>query len=163
MRQGVRVYDKNHPALLHFVSLRWYPVQPEYCIPARFVPLDPPVKLPIVNVLGDASEEDSPGYVEFTFDGQDCRMYALPIEDSDRLWFIFQDQTGKSVTYAGGRYMTTDGPKDGVVMLDFNKAHNPPCAYTDFATCPLPPAENRLSVAIKAGELRYSRPVSLGG
>jgi hypothetical protein len=89
-------------------------------------------------------------------------MYAVPVEESDRLWFMFQDATSKDSTYPGGRFMTSEAPRDGVVTLDFNKAHNPPCAYTDFATCPLPPAINRLNVAIKAGELKYPRASSLG-
>jgi len=163
VRRGVRIYDKNNPSLVQFVSLRWYPIQPECCIQARFTTFEQPQKLPIVNVLGDPLDIDSPGYAEFTWQGETCRLMAIPVEDSDRLWFIFHDLTSKDATYKGGRYLTADGPKDGFITLDFNQAHNPPCAYTDFATCPLPPAINRLNVAIKAGETRYTHPTSLGG
>ncbi|MFM8322279.1 MAG: DUF1684 domain-containing protein [Chloroflexota bacterium] len=161
VRRGVRIYDKNNPSLTQFVSLRWYPIQPEYRIQARFVTLDQPEKLEIVNVIGDTLDIESPGYAEFSLQGETCRLMAIP-EDDGGLWFIFHDATGKDATYAGGRYLTSEAPQDGSLVLDFNRAHNPPCAYTDFATCPLPPAINRLSVSIKAGEVRYTRPTSIG-
>jgi len=159
-RYGVRIYDKNHPQLKQFVVLRWFPIQPEYCVEADFTPFEQPVTISIVNVLGDTLEMQSPGYAEFKLHGQVSRLHAVPVEESDRLWFLFQDASSTDATYPGGRFMTTDAPAAGRVMLDFNKAHNPPCAYTDFATCPLPPPINRLPVRVSAGESRYPRPVS---
>jgi uncharacterized protein (DUF1684 family) len=161
-RYGVRIYDKNHPQLKQFVVLRWFPIQLDYCIEASFVPFDQPKTMYIVNVLGDTLEMASPGYAEFPLQGQVCRLHAVPVEESDRLWFLFQDVTSSDATYPGGRFLTTDAPHENIVTLDFNKAHNPPCAYTDFATCPLPPSINRLPVRVSAGESRYPRPVSHG-
>lgn len=161
-RYGVRIYDKNHPQLKQFVVLHWFPIQPEYCIEARFIPFEQPKTMSIVNVLGDTLEMQSPGYAEFALQEQVCRLHAVPVEESDRLWFLFQDATSLDATYPGGRFLTTDAPEAGRITLDFNKAHNPPCAYTDFATCPLPPPINRLSVKVSAGESRYPRPVSHG-
>jgi uncharacterized protein len=160
IRFGARVYDRNHPALKQSVSLRWFPIQDAYCIQARFVPFDEPQKLSIVNVIGDTLEIESPGYAEFDFQGNVCRMRAIPSETTDGLWFIFQDGTSRDVTFPGGRYLITDDlPQDGLITLDFNKAHNPPCAYTDFATCPLAPKINHLPVPIKAGELKFPKPI----
>ena len=157
-RYGVRVYDQNHPALKMPIDLRWYPVKEEFRIQARFVPLDQPYTISIVNVMGDFLEEPCTGYAEFTAQGETCRLYALPIEDSGRLWFLFQDATGSHTTYPGGRFLTSDGPQEGQIVLDFNKAYNPPCAYTDFATCPLPPAVNRLPIPVEAGEMKFRKP-----
>ena len=161
-RYGVRIYDKNHPQLKQFVVLRWFPIQPDYCVDAQFVPFAEPKIMSIVNVLGDTLEMESPGYAEFSLNGQVCRLHAVPVEELDRLWFLFQDATSSDATYPGGRFLTSDAPKEDKVTLDFNKAHNPPCAYTDFATCPLPPPVNRLPVRVSSGELRYPRPVSHG-
>jgi uncharacterized protein len=161
-RYGVRIYDKNHPQLKEFVELRWFPIQLEYCSEANFIPFEQPKIMSIVNVLGDTLEMESPGYVEFLLQGQVCRLHAVPVEESDRLWFLFQDVTSSDATYPGGRFLTTEAPNKGRVTLDFNQAHNPPCAYTDFATCPLPPSINRLPVRVSAGESRYPRPVSHG-
>ncbi len=158
----MRIYDKNHPQLKQFVVLRWFPIQPDYCIEADFIPFEQPKIMSIVNVLGDTLEMESPGYTEFQLQGQVCRLHAVPVEESDRLWFLFQDATSSDATYPGGRFLTSDAPEDNKVTLDFNKAHNPPCAYTDFATCPLPPPVNRLPVRVSAGESRYPRPVSHG-
>jgi uncharacterized protein (DUF1684 family) len=161
-RYGVRIYDKNHPQLKQFIVLHWFPIQPDYCIEASFIPFEQPKTMYIVNVLGDTLEMESPGYAEFTLQGQVYRLHAVPVEESDRLWFLFQDATSSDATYPGGRFLTSDAPRENKVTLDFNQAHNPPCAYTDFATCPLPPPINRLPVRVSAGESRYPRPVSHG-
>jgi uncharacterized protein len=158
-RYGVRIYDKNHPQLKQSVMLRWFPIQHDYCIEADYIPFEQPKTMSIVNVLGDFEEMESPGYAEFTLQGQVCRLHPVPVEESDRLWFLFQDASSSDATYPGGRFLTTDAPDNGHITLDFNKAHNPPCAYTDFATCPIPPRINRLLVRISAGESRYPRPV----
>ncbi|MBN2549901.1 MAG: DUF1684 domain-containing protein [Anaerolineales bacterium] len=153
VRMGARIYDKNNPARKAFASLRWFPIEEAYHLEANFIPFDTPRMIPITNVIGDTSEEACPGRVEFVWNKQPCRLY--PLTDGDGLWFIFKDASNGVMTYAGGRYMSTDGPKDGKVILDFNKAHNPPCAYTDFATCPMPSEENRLSAPIMAGEFKF--------
>lgn len=154
-RYGVRVYDSNNPARRKFYNVRWFAINENFCLEARYCQLDEPIKLTIMTVLGDTSEELCNGYVEFLVKDTLCKLYPLEIEDGKRLWFLFRDQTNKNQTYSGGRFLTAESPKDGIVTLDFNKAYNPPCAYTHFATCPLPPEVNRLSVEIVAGELEF--------
>jgi len=154
-RYGVRVYDQNNPPRRQFSALRWFPIEEAYRVIARFFAYDPPGALSINNVLGQTLELSCPGYVEFTLNQQESRLYPVTDEDDDRLWFMIRDGTSGSLTYAGGRYLITDPPDDDHVILDFNKAHNPPCAYTDFATCPLPPPQNKLLSPIMAGELKF--------
>ena len=153
-RYGVRVYDPNNPQRKKIINVRWFGINEQFCIEARYRPLDEPIQLTIVNVLGDASEEPCNGYVEFAVGNQICKLYPLSLEDG-RLWFMFKDTTNNRLSYSGGRFLVADAPKDGIVMMDFNKTYNPPCAYTDFATCPLPPEINRLAVDIVAGELSF--------
>jgi hypothetical protein len=106
----------------------------------------------VLNILGDTVQLPSPGYVVFTLDGRELRLEPV-IEDKE-LFFIFRDQTAGKETYPSGRFLYTHLPRDGKVELDFNKAENPPCAFTPYATCPLPPKQNVLAVRIEAGELR---------
>jgi uncharacterized protein (DUF1684 family) len=154
-RYGVRVYDMNNPQRRKYLNIGWFPIEESLCIQAPYHELDEPINLSIMNVLGDISEEPCSGYVEFTIDDQVCKLYPVVIEESGILWFMFKDATNTSLSYHGGRFLKADMPQDGVVTLDFNKAYNPPCAYTHFATCPLPPDLNRLPVKILAGELEF--------
>ena len=154
-RYGVRVYDQNNPERRKYLNVRWFAVNEAQRVQAKYHALEKPLMLTIVNVLGDSSEEPCEGYVEFTLGDKAYKLYPLSINDGKGLWFMFKDGTNNKLTYNGGRFMTADGPKDGIVTLDFNKAHNPPCAYTHFATCPLPPDMNRLPVDIIAGEMTF--------
>jgi uncharacterized protein (DUF1684 family) len=154
-RYGVRVYDPNNPSRKQFVSLHWFPIEEAYRIEAAFIPYDPVQKITIVNVIGDALEMVCPGYAEFTLHGESCRLYAIDSDDDGRLWFMFRDATSGSLTYPGGRYLISPQPEGGKVIVDFNRTYNPPCAYTDFATCPIPPVANRLKVPVMAGELKF--------
>jgi uncharacterized protein (DUF1684 family) len=150
-RIGVRIRDKNHPALREFQGMKWFPIAESHRIVARWEAYDQPKIIAIVNVLGDVSQEKSTGRAHFRINGAE---YTLePIDSGSQLFFIFRDETSGKETYGGGRFLYADRPKDGNVILDFNKAINPPCAFTQFATCPLPPAQNRLKVRIEAGEL----------
>jgi uncharacterized protein (DUF1684 family) len=108
--------------------------------------------LPITNILGDTELSPNPGYVEFKIAGKTHRLEA--IDAGDELFFNFKDLTNGAKTYGAGRFLYAKAPKNGQVTLDFNQAVNPPCAYTAFATCPLPPKANYLQVAIEAGELK---------
>lgn len=155
---GVRIYDPEHPARLKFTGLDWFPPDPAWCVRARFVA--EPGALPIVNVLGQAEEALCPGYVEFTVEEQILRLYPLADSAEESFWFIFRDQTAGVNTYPSGRYLIAAPPEDGRIVLDFNRAYNPPCAYTPFATCPLPPAQNRLPLAITAGEKHFPGKVA---
>ncbi|MBN1149402.1 MAG: DUF1684 domain-containing protein [Anaerolineales bacterium] len=154
-RFGVRVYDQNNPPRKQFSALRWFPIEEAYRVKARFFAYDPPSPLAINNVLGQTLELTCPGYVEFSLGQQTCRLYPVSDDETKQLWFMLRDGTSGSLTYAGGRYLITDLPAGDQVTLDFNKTHNPPCAYTDFATCPLPPPQNKLTAPIMAGEMKF--------
>ncbi len=152
-RFAIRLKDKNCPMRKAFTGLKYFPPDERYRVKANFVTYNPPRMIPIPNILGETEEEASPGYVEFTLNGQHCRLD--PVAEGDSLFFIFKDLTSGKETYPPGRFLNTPMPKDGEVTLDFNQAYNPPCAFTPFATCPLPPKQNQLAVRIEAGELRY--------
>ncbi|HWO02628.1 MAG TPA: DUF1684 domain-containing protein [Blastocatellia bacterium] len=154
-RYGVRVRDLSGKRQSEFKGLRWFPVNEAYCITAKFVAYEQPRDIEIANVLGDVSKNPSPGYAVFSLRGREYRLEPI-LEGKDKLFFIFADLTNNKTTYGAGRFLYAGLPKDGAVTLDFNRAINPPCAFTTFATCPLPPRQNRLKVAITAGELNYS-------
>jgi hypothetical protein len=152
-RYGVRLKDNEAKQRREFAGLTWYPVNEAHRVVARFVPHPTPKTIAIANVLGQEDQQPSPGSAVFTIGGKEVRLDPiLESPDAKQLFFIFRDATAPRDTYPAGRYLYTDLPKDGVVTLDFNKAYSPPCAFTAFATCPLPPAQNRLSVRIEAGE-----------
>ncbi|HUG54151.1 MAG TPA: DUF1684 domain-containing protein [Vicinamibacteria bacterium] len=152
-RLALRVKDAESPRRRSFRGLEWYPVRESYRITARFVPYDPPKPIPIANVIGTVEPMPSPGYVVFTLDGREVRLDPVLEEPGAKeLFFIFRDTTAGKHTYPAGRFLYSEMPKDGRVVLDFNKAYSPPCAFTSFATCPLPPKQNRLEVRIEAGE-----------
>jgi len=152
---GVRIKDSKSPALAAFRGLDYFPLQPAWRVTARFEPYKPAKKIPIANVLGQISQDDSPGAVVFDWRGKTYRLDALPGDDKGGLFLIFADQTNGKESYGAGRFLDTDPPRDGKVVVDFNTAYNPPCAFTAFATCPLPPAQNRLALRVEAGEKKY--------
>jgi len=155
-RYGIRLWD-NQSAVRHdFKGSRWFPAKESYRITAKFVSYPQPKLIPILNILGDTDQNPSPGYATFEMDGKECRLE--PVLEGDHLFFIFKDATSGKQTYPAGRFLYTGLPKDGKVILDFNQAENPPCAFTAFATCPLPPRQNYLQVAIEAGELNHEHP-----
>ena len=154
---GVRVKDKDNPARSNFAGIEAYPTDQKWRVAALFEPYNPPKKMPIVNILNMESSEDSPGAIAFEVDGQSYRLDAIKEKGEPKLFMIFADNTSGKETYAAGRYLYVDPPDaDGRMIIDFNKAYSPPCAFTKFATCPLPPRQNRLPFAIDAGE-KYSR------
>jgi uncharacterized protein len=152
-RYGIRLKDKNSEFRKAFRGLRYYPPKEEYRVTAKFVPYDPPKMISVPNILGQVDQEASPGYVVFTLNGREYRLD--PVTEGNSLFFIFKDLTSGKETYPPGRFINTPMPQNGEVTLDFNKAYNPPCAFTPYATCPLPPEQNKLPIAIEAGELRY--------
>jgi len=149
---GIRVKDRNSPLRRSFTGLHYFPIDESYRVKARMVAQ--PHKIPILNVLGQVENTPSPGFVEFELQGKKLRLTPV-VETPGELFFIFRDLTAGKETYGSGRFLDTPAAKDGIVDLDFNKAYNPPCAFTPYATCPLPPRENRLDVRIAAGELKY--------
>jgi hypothetical protein len=153
-RLGVRVKDSQSPALAAFHGVQSYPADPGWRVVARFEPHPRPTSIPITNVLGMTEQDPSPGAVVFEHGGKTYRLDALDNGDGS-LELLFADTTTGRETYGAGRFLDTDPPRDGKVVVDFNKAYNPPCAFTTFATCPLPPRQNRLAVAVTAGEKKY--------
>jgi uncharacterized protein (DUF1684 family) len=150
---ALRVRDKESPDRANFAGIESYPADLKWRIEARFERYDPPKPLAIMNVLNMESDEHSPGAVQFEVAGKTYRLDAVSEPDEPRLFMIFADQTNGRETYGAGRYLYVDPPDSSSrVLIDFNKAYSPPCAFTNFATCPLPPDQNRLPISIQAGE-----------
>ena len=149
----IRVWDRENQGRKNFSGLKHYPINPEYLVTAQFIPYDPPRIIKIRDVIGEEYEVEFPGFAMFTMGGRECRLEAEKTDTG--LFFNFYDPTNGNGSYPGGRFLTTDAPKDREIVIDFNMAYNPPCAYTDFATCPLPPSQNRLPIRIPAGEMIY--------
>lgn len=155
-RYGIRLWDNQSAVRRDFKGARWFPAKESYRITAKFISYPQPKMIPILNILGDTDENPSPGYAEFELDGKKWRLE--PLLEGDHLFFIFKDATSGKQTYPAGRFLYAGLPNDGKVILDFNQAENPPCAFTAYATCPLPPRQNHLQVAIQAGELNHEHP-----
>lgn len=153
-RYGIRLKDPDSEYRRHFHGIDSYPAREDYRVSARFVA--DPIQIPILNVLGQTEQYQSPGYAVFHLQGQELHLRPYLEEPGDKqLFYVFRDQTSGKETYGGGRFLYSAMPRDGQVVLDFNKAYNPPCSFTPFATCPLPPAENRLPIRLEAGEKKY--------
>ncbi len=152
-RYGVRLWDAEAKTRTGFKGLHWFPVNEEFRVKAKFTPHNPPRTMGIVNVLGDVEQTANPGTLTFTVSGKEATLEALA--GGDELFLIFRDLSSGDSTYGAGRFLYADKPVNGETTLDFNKAYNPPCAFTDFATCPLPPPSNHLKVKIEAGEKKY--------
>jgi uncharacterized protein (DUF1684 family) len=158
---GLRVKDLQAPTRVGFHGLRWYAPNATYRVHAKWIPYSPPKVLEIPTVLGTMTHLPAPGVAEFMLEGKLLRLEPV-LEDpkSTDLFFIMRDTTSKTTTYGAGRFLYTGLPDHGVdqageLWLDFNRLVNPPCAFTAYATCPLPPPQNRLNVPIPAGEQRY--------
>lgn len=152
---GLRVKDADGDALKHFLGIDFYAIKPEWRIQARWVAFDTPQALEIPDVVGTIYKLKVPGKAVFERDGQTHELLPMNEDLSDGLFFVFADQTSGKFTYGGGRFLNSAVPENGNVLLDFNLAYNPPCAFTPYATCPLAPPENRLKLAIDAGEKKY--------
>ncbi len=151
-RIGIRLKDTDSAAVRNFHGLIFYPLDMNYRVTATWVPSDGNKTVDVPTVLGDVSPTAVVGTVVFKIDGQEVRLTDLRGDPSKGLFFVFNDLTAKNDTYPGGRFLQTDPVANGKVVIDFNRAYNPPCAVTPYATCPLAPKENRLAVAIPAGE-----------
>jgi uncharacterized protein (DUF1684 family) len=154
-RFGIRLKDKNSVQRVNFKGLNWFSTNANYKITAAFEPFAEPKEVLIPNVLGGNFKMKSPGVLRFKFKGKQYVLEPVLEDGSDELFIIFRDGTSKTETYGAGRFLYAAKPVGGKVILDFNRAENPPCAFTAFATCPLPPPQNRLEIKIKAGEKRY--------
>lgn len=154
-RVGLRVRDSESPRRRHFAGIDYFPIDPSWRIEARWVPFDPPRQIPITNILGQTSPGRVPGKAVFTREGRTFELIPIAESADENLFFIITDATAGEETYEAARFLYAEPPRDGVVILDFNRALNPPCAFTPFATCPLPPKENRLPIRVTAGEKEY--------
>ncbi len=156
-RFGLRVKDANAPTRINFHGLNWYPIEEHYRVKAKWIAYNEPHKIRIPTIIGTVLQEKVPGVAEFYLAGK--RLRLEPVVEDGKLFFILRDTTSRTSTYQAVRFLYTGFPSDGIakdgeVTLDFNELVNPPCAYTPYATCPLPPPQNKLDIALAAGEKR---------
>jgi len=154
-RKALRVKDSDAETRKDFLGIDYFPIDPSWRVVADWVPFDPPHKLEIGSVIGTIDKVDVPGKAVFQRNGHTFELLPYQEEPGGELFFVLADRTSGKETYGAARFLYAALPKDGKVVLDFNKAYNPPCAFTPFATCPLAPPENRLDVAVTAGEKKY--------
>jgi uncharacterized protein len=160
-RYALRVKDSKSPTLVGFHGLNWYAPNGKYRVKATWIPYQPPKSVTLATLAGTTYSLPVPGAAEFVLDGKTYRLEPVREEaDAPQLFFILRDATSSTTTYKACRFLYTVLPNHGVdqpgeLWLDFNRLENPPCAYTPFATCPLPPQQNRLAIALPAGEKRY--------
>ncbi|GGH16604.1 DUF1684 domain-containing protein [Silvibacterium dinghuense] len=161
-RYAIRIKDTKAPTLVNFHGLHWYEANPRYIVHARWVPYHPHQTLRVPSIVGTINEMDVPGEADFTVEGKTVKLLPVVEGESDKkLFFIVRDATSGKTSYGAARFLYTDLPdhgldQSGTLTLDFNRLQNPPCAYTPYATCPLPPPQNRLAVALPVGEEKYS-------
>lgn len=158
-RLAVRTRWPRAESLTEFAGLDYFEFDSDWVVEARFESHPPGTTMPVGSVLGDVTDEPNPGAVVFEVGGREFRLEAIASSDGERLFFIFADRTTGRETYGAGRFLYADLPDDdGRTVLDFNRAYNPPCTFTEYSTCPLPPPENRLDIRVEAGELDYQGP-----
>jgi uncharacterized protein (DUF1684 family) len=151
---GVRIKDPEAPARKSFQGIPSYPASEKWRVRARWEPSNPPVQIAVPNTLGKVERMPSPGTAVFQVEGKEFRLTPVLEEGSPHLFFVFADETNRTETYGAGRFLYADPAKDGTVVLDFNRAYNPPCAFSAFTTCPLPLKQNQLALRVEAGEKR---------
>ncbi len=155
--QRLRVRHADADTRMNFTGLDYWPADQHWQVKARFIPNPPGKTMPIANIIGSTDEMANPGALEFQRDGKTFRLEAMD-EGEDTLFLVFADRTSGHGSYSAGRFIDTPRPDaQGNVVIDFNQAYSPPCAFTPFATCPLPPSENRLDLLVEAGEKTYAK------
>jgi uncharacterized protein (DUF1684 family) len=148
---AIRLRDLESPLLEKLDSIPAFPVEPEWKIKASFIPHNPPKTIEMPNVLGNTNEAKSPGLLRFTYQGKQYTLH--PTGSKESMFLVFGDESNAEETYGGGRFLVVPGPgEDNTTWIDFNKAYNPPCSFTPYATCPMPPRENILPFKVLAGE-----------
>jgi hypothetical protein len=156
-KYGLRIKDSNAPTRTHFAGIDYFDIDPSWRIEAKWETYDPPHEVEEANILGQMDKVVVPGVAIFQRDGKTYRVEPMIENPGDTdLFLVFADKTSGKETYGAARFLYTAMPKDGKVILDFNQAYNPPCAFTPFATCPLPTPQNRLGLRVTAGEKKYS-------
>jgi uncharacterized protein len=154
-KKALRVKDSASLRRKNFVGLDYFPIDPAWRIEARWDAFEKSRLMPITNMLGQTAVEPVPGKAVFVHDGKTVELLAIDEGPDKPLFFVISDATSGQETYPASRFIYAGRPRDGKIVLDFNHAENPPCAFTPFATCPLPPRENRLTFPIRAGEKNY--------
>ena len=157
-RYALRLRDMKSKRFAEYHGIDYYPMQKDYSVKAKLVPYDKPKTAIILTVVGTEQEYIIPGYLEFTLRGKSLRLDPFVVKSDSTLFFlIIKDGTSGETTYGAGRYMYSKIMADGSVDLNFNRAYNPPCAFTPYATCPLPPEQNIMNVSLEAGEKNYHK------
>lgn len=155
-RYGLRVKHADAPTRVHFAGLDYWPADADWRITGKFVPHPAGTTMQVANIIGGLDDAKNPGAVEFERGGKTYSIEAID-EGGGTLFLVFADRSNGHGSYGAGRFLDTPMPDaQGRVVIDFNQSRNPPCAFTSFATCPLPPAQNRLDLAITAGEKAYA-------
>ena len=154
-KKALRVKDSEAERRAHFFGLDYFPIDPAWRIEAQWVEFDEPRTIPITNMVGLVSPAVVHGKAVFEHEGKKIELIPIDEGPGEPLFFVISDATSGQETYGACRFLYADAPENGKVVLDFNRTENPPCAFTPFATCPLPPKENRLPFALTAGEKNY--------
>ncbi len=151
-RLALRVWDNARPERTGFTGRKWFPIDPGLRLQASFSSPTESRTILVPDILGGVSEQPDLGTARFSLKGHACSLRAVPA-DNDLLWFLFEDGTNGDTTYPSGRFLVAEAPVREIIVLDFNRSYNPPCVFTQYATCPLPPEGNRLPIPIEAGEM----------
>jgi uncharacterized protein (DUF1684 family) len=153
---ALRIKDRKAPTLLAYEGMPVYDIDPSWRIDGRFERAAPGTTVEVADVLGHTNDSPVYGTFEFEHDGETYRLTGLGTEEAKSIEFMFADRTSGRETYGAGRFVYSEGmPENGRLVVDFNKAYNPPCAFTEYSTCPLPLPENRLDLWVRAGEKKY--------
>jgi uncharacterized protein (DUF1684 family) len=155
-RLSIRLRDKNSPLRKEFAGTSWFPINSAYRVEATYAPYDKPKMVQVPNILGDMDAMPVPGIVTFAIDEREYKLEPVAEPGDPQFWFIFRDLTSQDESYPAARFLYAPAPVNGKMILDFNRAQNPPCAYNPYTTCPLPSEQNRLRVRIEAGEKKYT-------
>lgn len=152
-KYGLRMRDPESPIRKGFTGTKWFAARREFAVRGKLIKHPYPRTVNIADVTGNVQRMQSPGVVEFVLNGQTVRLE--PVISEGKLLFVFKDKTAGRLTYGAGRFLNAEIPAGDVVEMDFNKAKNPPCAYTPYTTCPMPPKQNVMGMGVEAGEKRY--------
>ncbi|HUP41337.1 MAG TPA: DUF1684 domain-containing protein [Vicinamibacterales bacterium] len=156
-RLSIRLRDQKSALRTQFTGLSWFPIDPAYKVEATYTAFDKPRMVDVASLVGDVDKTPIPGSVAFTLNGQEYKLEPFAEPGDEQFWFVFRDLTSQKETYPAARFLYAAAPVSGKMILDFNKAVNPPCAYNPYTTCPIPTEQNRLRTRIEAGEKYESK------
>jgi uncharacterized protein (DUF1684 family) len=155
-KAAVRIKDPQAETRTHFLGLDYFPYRTKWRLEGKYEPYPKPIEMPIIDITGNHTKEESPGRIAIKIAGKEFHLEAIDDKEEKDLWIVFRDASAGKSTYGAGRFLHLPYPVEGQpVIVDFNYAYSPPCAFTPFATCPLPPQSNRFPMPIEAGEKKY--------